>query len=79
MRLGAAHLRASGIATSVVPEPPGGAHTDPAAAARLLRQALVRELDDVCRLDVATLMDSRSRRLDRIGGDEGRTLQPVEG
>jgi acetyl-CoA carboxylase carboxyl transferase subunit beta len=79
MRLGAAHLRTSGIATSVVPEPPGGAHTDPAAAARLLRQALVRELDDVCRLDVATLMDSRSRRLDRIGGDEGRTLQPVEG
>ncbi|MGR6966834.1 acetyl-CoA carboxylase carboxyl transferase subunit alpha [Geodermatophilus sp. URMC 61] len=78
MRLGAAHLRASGIATSVVPEPPGGAHTDPAAAARLLRRALVRELDDVCRLDVATLLDTRSRRLERIGGDD-RTLQPVEG
>ncbi|SDO07616.1 acetyl-CoA carboxylase carboxyl transferase subunit alpha [Geodermatophilus sp. DSM 45219] len=79
MRLGAAHLRASGIATSVVPEPPGGAHTDPAAAARLLRQALVRELDDVCRLDAATLLDTRSRRLDRIGSDDGRPLQPVEG
>ena len=79
MRLGAAHLRASGIATSVVPEPPGGAHTDPAAAARLLRQALIRELDDVCRLDVATLLDTRSRRLERIGSDDGRPLQPVEG
>jgi acetyl-CoA carboxylase carboxyl transferase subunit beta len=78
MRLGAAHLRESGIATSVVPEPPGGAHTDPAAAARLLRQALLRELDDVCRLDVATLLDTRSRRLDRIGSDDGRALQPVE-
>jgi acetyl-CoA carboxylase carboxyl transferase subunit beta len=77
MRLGAAHLQASGIATGVVPEPPGGAHTDPAAAARLLRQALVRELDDVCRLDVATLLDSRFRRLSRIGGDDGRALQPV--
>ena len=79
MRLGAAHLRASGIATSVVPEPPGGAHTDPAEAARLLRRALVRELDDVCRLDVATLLDTRSRRLERIGGDDDRPLQPVEG
>ena len=78
MRLGAAHLRTSGIATSVVPEPPGGAHTDPAAAARLLRQALLRELDDVCRLDVATLLDTRSRRLERIGSDDGRALQPVE-
>ncbi|WP_448641882.1 acetyl-CoA carboxylase carboxyltransferase subunit alpha [Geodermatophilus sp. URMC 63] len=77
MRLGAAHLQASGIATAVVPEPPGGAHTDPAAAARLLRQALVRELDDVCRLDVATLRDTRFRRLSRIGGDDGRALQPV--
>jgi acyl-CoA carboxylase subunit beta len=77
MRLGAAHLRASGIATSVVPEPPGGAHTDPAAAARLLRQALLHELDDVCRLDVTTLLDTRSRRLERIG-DDGRALQPVE-
>jgi acetyl-CoA carboxylase carboxyl transferase subunit beta len=79
MRLGAAHLRESGIATSVVPEPPGGAHTDPAEAARLLRQALIRELDDVCRLDAATLLDTRSRRLERIGGDDSRTLQPVEG
>jgi acetyl-CoA carboxylase carboxyl transferase subunit beta len=78
MRLGAAHLRSSGIATSVVPEPPGGAHTDPAAAARLLRRALLRELDEVCRLDVATLLDTRSRRLERIGRDE-RPLQPVEG
>src|SRR3954453_4290048 len=78
MRLGAAHLRASGIATSVVPEPPGGAHTDPAEAARLLRRALVRELDEVCGLDVATLLDTRSRRLERIGRDD-RPLQPVEG
>jgi acyl-CoA carboxylase subunit beta len=77
MRLGAAHLQASGIATSVVPEPPGGAHTDPGAAARLLRQALLRELEDVSRLDVATLLDSRSRRLSRIGGDDGRALQSV--
>jgi acyl-CoA carboxylase subunit beta len=80
MRLGAAHLHRSGVATSVVPEPPGGAHADPAAAARLVREALLRELDDLSCLDLATLLDARSRRLSGIGGNDGqpmRTLQPV--
>jgi acetyl-CoA carboxylase carboxyl transferase subunit beta len=80
MRLGAAHLYESGVATSVVAEPPGGAHADPVTAARLVREALLRELDDLSRLDLATLMDARCRRLSRIGGNDGqpmRTLQPV--
>jgi acyl-CoA carboxylase subunit beta len=77
MLLGVAHLQASGIASTVVPEPPGGAHTDPAAAADLLREALVRELADVCRLDPAALLDARARRLSRIGGDDGRALLSV--
>ena len=80
MRLGATHLYRSGIATSVVPEPPGGAHTDPASAARLLRAALVRELEELSGQDVATLLETRSRRLSGIDGDDGqlvRVLQPV--
>ncbi|SFT91966.1 acetyl-CoA carboxylase carboxyltransferase subunit alpha [Geodermatophilus amargosae] len=77
MRLGAAHLQASGIATSVVPEPPGGADADPAAAADLLRAAVVRELDELGRLDVTALLDSRSARLARIGGDGDRPLRVV--
>ncbi|GAB3320994.1 hypothetical protein GCM10027451_42150 [Geodermatophilus aquaeductus] len=77
MRLGAAHLRDSGIATSVVPEPPGGAHTDPLSAAGLVRAALVRELDELRRLDVGTLLDSRAARLARIGGDGDRPLRVV--
>src|SRR4051795_1386020 len=78
MRLGAAHLCEAGIATSIVAEPPGGAHTAPAEAAHLLRRALLRELDDLSRLDTATLLSTRSRRLERIGRDD-RPLQPVEG
>ena len=35
------------------------------------------DVDEVCRLDMATLLDTRSRRLERIGRDE-RALQPVE-
>ncbi|WP_138732801.1 acetyl-CoA carboxylase carboxyl transferase subunit alpha [Modestobacter excelsi] len=80
MQLGATHLFRSGIATSVVPEPPGGAHTDPVAAADLLRAALLRELDELSRADVATLLAERSRRLSGMDGNAGRrmrTLQPV--
>ncbi|WP_448626082.1 acetyl-CoA carboxylase carboxyltransferase subunit alpha [Geodermatophilus sp. URMC 64] len=71
MRLGAAHLYETGIATSVVPEPEGGAHTDPGAAADALREALLDELDDLSRLDISELLERRSRRLARIGGDDG--------
>jgi acetyl-CoA carboxylase carboxyl transferase beta subunit/acetyl-CoA carboxylase carboxyl transferase alpha subunit len=80
MRLGAAHLYRSGIATSVVAEPPGGTHTDPAAAARLLRAALVRELDELSGQDASTLLVARSLRLSAIDGEDGRpvrALQPV--
>jgi acyl-CoA carboxylase subunit beta len=79
MQLGAAHLVESGIATSVVPEPAGGAHTDPAAAARNLRAALLRELGEVSGLDPAALVDARARRLAAIGGEgsRARVLQSV--
>lgn len=80
MRLGAAHLYRSGIATSVVAEPPGGAHTDPAEAARLLRAAVRRELDELAGQDVDALLAARSRRFSRIDVDDGRpvrALQPV--
>src|SRR4051794_5151304 len=77
MRLGAPHLHETGIATSVVPEPPDGAHTDPEAAAQNLREALLHELDDLGRLDVPALLEARSRRLTRIGGDDVWFLQPV--
>jgi acetyl-CoA carboxylase alpha subunit len=60
-----------------VPEPPGGAHADPVAAAGLVRAALVHELDELARLDVATLLDGRAARLARIGGDGDRPLRVV--
>jgi acyl-CoA carboxylase subunit beta len=77
MRLGAAHLHQSGIATSLVPEPPGGTHTDPLAAAGLVRAALVRELEELRRFDVAELLDARAARLARVSGDGDRPLRVV--
>jgi acyl-CoA carboxylase subunit beta len=37
----------------------------------------VRELDELGRLDVTALLDSRSARLARIGGDGDRPLRVV--
>jgi acetyl-CoA carboxylase carboxyl transferase subunit beta len=80
MCLGAPHLLAAGVATGVVPEPPGGAQADPVAAADALRDAVLRELDDLAGCTPADLLDERARRLARLGRDESRParrLQPV--
>ncbi|HEV7133164.1 MAG TPA: acetyl-CoA carboxylase carboxyltransferase subunit alpha [Gaiellaceae bacterium] len=43
----AAHCLELGVIDGIVPEPEGGAHTDPAAAARMLAEALRDALDDL--------------------------------
>jgi acyl-CoA carboxylase subunit beta len=65
--LTAADLRRLGLADSIVPEPLGGAQSDGAAAAALLRAAVQRALTELCDLDVATLLAARQRRLRTVG------------
>jgi acetyl-CoA carboxylase carboxyl transferase subunit alpha len=43
----AAHCLELGVIDGIVPEPPGGAHTDPDAAARLLKESVVEALDEL--------------------------------
>jgi acetyl-CoA carboxylase carboxyl transferase subunit alpha len=43
----AAHCLELGVIDAIVPEPPGGAHTDRDAAARLLGEAIREALDDL--------------------------------
>jgi acetyl-CoA carboxylase alpha subunit len=50
-----------------VSEPVGGAHTDPAAAAALLDQALHRVLAEVTSLDSETRLRLRYRKFREIG------------
>lgn len=47
----AVHCRELGVIDAVVPEPAGGAHTDHAAAAALLEEAIAAALAEVDRLD----------------------------
>ncbi|MBC7288186.1 MAG: acetyl-CoA carboxylase carboxyltransferase subunit alpha [Armatimonadetes bacterium] len=48
-----------GIIDGIIPEPPGGAHTDPAAAARILRDALISALNDLAGIPPEELIARR--------------------
>jgi len=67
LKLTAPDLLAFGIIDEIVPEPVGGAHTDPAAAARLVDQVLVRALADVSALDSDTRLSKRYEKFRNIG------------
>ena len=51
LKLTAPDLLKAGIIDEIIPEPIGGAHTDPAAAARLVDGVLERALAEVSALD----------------------------
>jgi acetyl-CoA carboxylase carboxyl transferase subunit alpha len=51
----------------IVPEPMGGAHRDPAAAAQALGAAIGEELDGLAGLSPAKLRAQREERFLRIG------------
>ncbi|MGP3917900.1 acetyl-CoA carboxylase carboxyltransferase subunit alpha [Nonomuraea sp. 10N515B] len=70
LKITATDLLELGIADGVVPEPPGGAHTDPAAAAANLRRAVLEQLEELAELDEATLIATRYQRIRRVGSTE---------
>jgi acetyl-CoA carboxylase carboxyl transferase subunit alpha len=59
-------LQKLGIVDEIVPEPLGGAHRDPAAAAGL-KAVLIRNLDELAQLDTDTLVDRRYAKYRAIG------------
>ena len=67
LKLTAPDLLEAGIIDEIVPEPVGGAHTDPAAAAQLLDKALDRVLAEVSSLDSETRLQLRYQKFREIG------------
>jgi acetyl-CoA carboxylase carboxyl transferase subunit alpha len=55
MRITAEDVLELGCIDGIVPEPPGGAHTDHDAAASLLDAALQKHLGDISKMPVAEL------------------------
>jgi acetyl-CoA carboxylase carboxyl transferase subunit alpha len=65
LKLTAPDLLKAGIIDEIVPEPIGGAHTDPEAAARLVDTVLTRALTDIRAMDTDTRL---ARRYDKFRG-----------
>ena len=63
----AVHCLELGVIDGVVPEPPGGAHENPNAAATLLSEALGIALDEVKKRDPEARKRERSEKFRRMG------------
>jgi len=67
MRITAESLNEFGLIDEVLPEPLGAAHRDPAASAEVIRNALLKHLEELDRLDVDQLLETRQRRIAGFG------------
>jgi acetyl-CoA carboxylase carboxyl transferase subunit alpha len=67
LKLTAPDLIELGIADDIVPEPPGGAHSDPEAAAEEVRNAIIKHLDQLGKLTPRQLLDQRYDKFRTMG------------
>ncbi|TXK62165.1 acetyl-CoA carboxylase carboxyltransferase subunit alpha [Alkalisalibacterium limincola] len=68
--LTAPRLMEHGLVDGIITEPLGGAHRDPQAMAESLKSAVLKEFDQLSRLDVPTLLERRYQRLRGYGAYE---------
>jgi acetyl-CoA carboxylase carboxyl transferase subunit alpha len=73
LKLTAADLAGQGVIDGVLPEPVGGAHRDPAAAAATLKAELIERLDALAALDGDELVERRMRKFRDMGVYERST------
>jgi acetyl-CoA carboxylase carboxyl transferase subunit alpha len=55
------------VINGVIPEPPGGAHTNPDGAAQIIKEILVKELKDLCSRNPSVLVRYRNQKIRKIG------------
>jgi len=67
LRLTAKDMLSFKILDEIVPEPPGGSHTDWDEAAALLRQPLLRNLEEIRHQSVEERLTARFEKFRRIG------------
>ena len=67
MRITASQLNEFGLVDEVLEEPLGGAHRNPKEAAEVIRNALLRSLDELDALSTEQLLEQRQRRLASFG------------
>lgn len=67
LKLTANHLAEMGISDETVPEPLGGAHQDPKAAAEMLKEAIIRNVTELKAVPVDELLERRYQKMRGIG------------
>ena len=67
MKITASDLKRLGIIDEIVPEPTGGAHADPAAAAELLAPYLERNLKELLKLKGPQFAEERYKKFRKMG------------
>ncbi len=73
LQLTAQDLKRLGVIDEIVPEPPGGAHSNHKEAAEILRAALVRNLEELAKLSVGELLEQRYKKFRGMGVFTGDT------
>jgi acetyl-CoA carboxylase carboxyl transferase subunit alpha len=72
MKMTAPDLLALGVVDEIIPEPPGGAHTDPDATCRRVGDAVERAVQDLSRISTQELVARRYEKFRGLGTfDEG--------
>jgi acetyl-CoA carboxylase carboxyl transferase subunit alpha len=72
MKMTAPDLLALGVVDEIIPEPPGGAHTDPDATCRRVGDAVERALQELSRISTQELIARRYEKFRGLGAfDEG--------
>ena len=69
MKLTAADLLELKVIDGIIPEPEGGAHTDPQAVYRALDEVLAKELASLSKLSGAALAAARYKKFRMMGAN----------
>ena len=78
LKITAKHLLELGLVDEVIPEPLGGAHTDPAATASTLQRTLLKHLEEVLALPTPERLKTRYAKFRSFGHFTEQQPKPVE-
>ena len=67
MRITAEDLVEFGVAETIIPEPDGGAHIDPEAAAEAIRQYISETIPKYMKIPIAKLLENRYYKFRKVG------------
>ncbi|GHU92431.1 acetyl-coenzyme A carboxylase carboxyl transferase subunit alpha [Spirochaetia bacterium] len=67
MKITSADLLEFKVINGVISEPAGGAQTDPDAAAAIIKNILIKEVDDLCTRNPAVLVRYRNLKIRKVG------------